>query len=252
MRKTVQRILCASLACIVLPALQQPLLASTSSAAQQNLSKLLLGKDVKSLIDMPAYKEGIDIYYTPPSKKRVDDRGLDLEGLTKYLKDKGVGVARDEWVTITNVKVDGDKVEVHLEGGGEGRRGSNHANKVGAGYQRAGGSRVNFRYQRDLSDADLKPEAFLPFLARVLDTGKVQEKLAENQMAPELRAAIQSHTISEGMTYEMVLLSAGDPDQKKVDDSDEAHLRESWFYMKDGHRWVVRFEDGKVTKLQIF
>ena len=79
------------------------------------------------------------------------------------------------------------------------------------------------------------------------DTSKVQEKLAENEMPADLRAAIQAHTVSEGMTYEMVLLSAGEPDQKKADDSDEAHLHEAWFDLKDGHRWVVRFEDGKVT-----
>ena len=52
--------------------------------------------------------------------------------------------------------------------------GANHANKVGGGYLRAGGSRVNFRYMTNVTDRDLAPEAFLNFMSRVLDISKVQ------------------------------------------------------------------------------
>src|ERR1700691_6247812 len=118
----------------VLPALVAALLstalASTSKDAQAQLNKLLLGKDVKALVDLPASKDGLDVYFIPASNKHVDSRGVDMEEMTKWLKAKGVGVERDEWATITNVKIDNDKVEIHLEGGGEGRRGSNHANKA--------------------------------------------------------------------------------------------------------------------------
>src|SRR2546425_2661081 len=86
------------------------LAAANSSTAQQNLNQVLLGKDVRALTEMPAYKDGVDIYYTPPSGKRTDDRGLDLGAMTKWLKDKGVGVDRDEWTTITNVKFDTDMI----------------------------------------------------------------------------------------------------------------------------------------------
>ena len=121
------------------------LMASTSKEAKAELGKVLLGKDVKALLDMPAYKDGLDLYVDPKVNKRLDDRGLDLKDLAKYLKEKGVGVERDEWVTITDVKVDSDRVEVHLGGGGEGRGASKNANKKGAGFKRAGGSRINFR-----------------------------------------------------------------------------------------------------------
>src|SRR5271155_223197 len=194
--------------------------ASTSKAAQEQLNTLLLGKDVKALVDLPAYKDGVDMYYVPPSNKRADDRGVDLAEMTKWLKEKGVGVERDEWVTITNVKIDGDKVEIHLEGGGEGRRGSNHANKAGASYKRAGGSRLNLRYQKDLTDADIAPENILRFMSRLLDVSRIELKLSEKDMPPELRNAIDAHTVIENMTYEMVLMSFGEPDQKKVDDVD--------------------------------
>ena len=252
MRTKLRTVVWAGLVSLAVLALSGGLCASTSSTGKDALSKLLLGKDVKALVEMPAYKEGVDIYFTPPSGKRVDDRGLDLEGMTKWLKTKGVGVDRDEWTTITDVKVDSDKIEIHLGGGGEGRRGSNHANKVNGGFKRAGGSRINFRYQRDVTDADLKPEAFLAFMSRVLDASKVQDTIAEKQMPTEFKTAIDTHTVKEGMTYQMVLMSFGDPDQKKVDDTTDSDLRETWFYLKNGHRWVVKFDNGKVEKIQIF
>jgi len=226
--------------------------ASTSKEAQDQLNTLLLGKDVKSLLDLPAYKDGVDIYYVPPSNKRADERGIDLAELTKWLKDKGVGVERDEWVSITNVKIDSDKIEIHLEGGGEGRRGSNHANKVGASYKRAGGSRLNLKFQKDLNDTDIAPANILRFMARVLDVSHIQQKLDEKDMPADLRAAIEAHTVQENMSYAMVLMSFGDPDQKKVEDSTDTELRETWFYLKNGHRWVVHFVNGKVVKTQVF
>jgi hypothetical protein len=240
----------------VLPALATALLstarASTSKDAQEQLNTLLLGKDVKALVDLPAYKDGVDVYFIPLSNKRVDSRGIDLEEMTKWLKAKGVGVERDEWVTITNVKIDSDKVEIHFEGGGEGRRGSNHANKVGASYKRAGGSRLNLKYQKDLNDTDIAPQNILRFMSRVLDVSRIEQKLGEKDMPAELRNAIEAHAIVENMTYEMVLMAFGDPDQKKVDDVDANNLKETWFYLKNGHRWVVHFENGKVTKTQVF
>jgi hypothetical protein len=229
-----------------------PAQASTSKDAQAQLTALLLGKDVRALVDLPAYKDGIDVYYLPKSNKRLDDRGVDLEEMTKWLKAKGVGVERDEWVTITNVKIDSDKVEIHLEGGGEGRRGSNHANKVGASFKRAGGSRLNLKFQKDLNDTDINPQYILAFMGRLLDVSRIQQKIEEKEMPEELRAAIEAHTVVENMTYEMVLMSFGDPDQKKVDESNDANLRETWFYLKNGHRWVVHFENGKVSKTQVF
>src|SRR5271170_483416 len=226
--------------------------ASTSKAVQNDLEKLLLGKDVKALLDMPAYKDGLDLYYAPKENKKLDDRGLDLTEMSKWLKEKGVGVERDEWTTITNFKVDSDRIEIHLGGGGEGSGASKKANKKGAGYKRAGGSRINFRYGRDLTDLDLAPSAFLPFMSRVLDTSRIQEKLELAQVPPEMAAAIKDQTIKIGMTYQIVLLSAGDPDQKKVEDTTDDSLKETWYYLKDGHRWVVKFENGLVTKLTVY
>jgi hypothetical protein len=209
--------------------------AATSEKAKVGFSKLLLGKDVKSLLDLPAFKEG-----------------LDLKDLAKYLKEKGVGVERDEWVTVTDVKVDSDRIEVQLGGGGEGSGASKNAEKKGAGFKRAGGSRVNFRYGRDVTDADLQLEAILPLLNRVLDTGKIGASLVLKDIDPEFQDAVRAKDIVKGMPYKLVLLSAGEPDQKKVEDSTDDSLHEIWYYMRDGRRWVVRFLNGKVEKVQVF
>ncbi len=226
--------------------------ASASKQSKVALDQLLLGKDVKALVEMPAYKDGVDIYETPKSDKRLDSRGIDLKEMSKYLKEKGVGIERDEWVPITEIKVDSDRVEIHLAGGGEGRGDSKNAAKKGAGYKRAGGSRINFRYGRDLTDADLQPDAFLVFLSRVLDTSRIQQTQAVRGMSVEDQKAIAGKQIIEGMTYQMVLLSSGEPDQKKLDDSDENNLKETWYYMKNGRRVVTHFENGKVVKVQTF
>ena len=53
--------------------------------------------------------------------------------------------------------------------------------------------------------------------------------------------------------WQKFLREAGLPaDQKKVEDSADDSLRETWYYLKDGHRWVVRFLNGKVAKVQVF
>ncbi len=251
MRQSKQWILWALLPCLA-AGVAGAAHASTSKRAQEQLSALLLGKDVRALVDLPAYKDGVDVYYLPASNKHADARGVDLGEMSKWLKEKGVGVERDEWVSITNVKFDGDKVEIHLEGGGEGRRGSKNANKGGAAYKRAGGSRLNLKYQKDLTDADIAPQNILRFMSRLLDVSRIEQQVEEKDMPADLRAAIESHTVIEGMTYAMVMMSFGEPDQKKVDDSTDTSLKETWFYLKNGHRWVVRFENGKVAKTQVF
>ncbi len=224
--------------------------AGASDSAKRSLKHLLLGKDVKALTQLPATKEGVDIYYTSPGGKDWDERGLDLKHLTKWLKDRGVGVDSNQAVTITNVKIHGDMVEVHLGGGGMGRRGSKHAQAKAPVQERAGGSRINFRYKRDITDADLEPKAFLDFMGRLLDVSELRSEAAMRDLPPDLRHAVEQRTVVEGMTYQMVLLSFGEPEQKKINDSTEGNLSETWFYMKEGSRWVIDFTNGKVSKVQ--
>lgn len=226
--------------------------ADVSKQTKDSVDNLLLGKEVKPLVELPATKEGLDVYFVAPHGKRVDERGLDLGEMSKELKSKGVGVQEDQWETITDVKIDSDRVEIHLGGGGEGRRGANHASKVNAGYLRAGGSRVNFRYMTNVTDRDLQPEAILKFMSRVLDVSKLEADVTAKDFAPEIRSAIAAKTVTEGMTYQMVQMSFGDPEQKKINDTTDGTFSETWFYLKDGHRWVLTFANGAVSKVQVY
>ena len=135
--------------------------------------------------------------------------------MTKWLKKKGVGVDRNQPVPITEVRFNGDKIEMHLAGGGQGRRGSEHADDKAPGYQRAGGSRINFRYGRDLINADLEPNAFLAFMGRILDPSEITKEADRRSVPEEFRDAVNAHDVKQGMTYELVLLSLGEPEQKK-------------------------------------
>ncbi len=226
--------------------------AGASGAAKKSLEKLLTGRDVRALTQLPATKEGVKVYFTPPGGKDWDQRGLNVKHLTKWLKERGVGVEANDIVTITEVNVGGDSVEIHLAGGGMGRRGSKHAQETDPGFKRAGGSRINFIYDRDITDADLEPNAFLDFAGRLLDVSSVRSDAAMASLSPEARRAVESKNVTEGMTYQLVLLAWGEPEQKKINESGEGKLSESWFYMKDGHRVVVDFQNGTVTKIQKF
>src|SRR5262245_38294997 len=66
--------------------------AGTSEASRKALTRLFLGKEVKPLLQLPASKEGIDIYYSRKGD-RIDERGprdvhLDL-GLISLWSRKG-------------------------------------------------------------------------------------------------------------------------------------------------------------------
>jgi hypothetical protein len=250
--KTTLAVMAGILTILILSISPNVVRASTSQEARDALAKLLLGKQVKALIQLPATKEGLDVYLKPEKNKRLDERGIDMGALTKYLKSKGVGVDANEWATTTDVKVDKDMVEIHLGGGGEGRRGSKHANKVSAGYKRAGGSRVNFRFGRELADNDIEPQNFLNAMGRVFDVSELKNNLDAGNFAPEFKQAIAEKTVKEGMTYQMVMLAFGDPEQKKINDTTDGSLSETWFYLTEGHRWVLTFTNGKVTKVQVF
>lgn len=89
-------------------------------------------------------------------------------------------------------------------------------------------------------------------MARTFDVSELQSNLDERGFAPEFKQAISEKTVKEGMTYQMVILAFGDPEQKKINDTTDGSLSETWFYLEEGHRWVVTFTNGKVTKVQVF
>ena len=65
-----------------------------------------------------------------------------------------------------------------------------------AGYLRAGGSRVNFRFLTSVTDNELEPSAFLNFMSRVLDVSKVKMEETAKAFPPEIKNAIAAKTVT--------------------------------------------------------
>jgi hypothetical protein len=86
----------------------------------------------------------------------------------------------------------------------------------------------------------------------VLDVSQIVDNVDVQGFAPKFQEAIGAKTVIQGMSYQMVLTSFGDPDQKNIEDTTDGSLHETWYYLRDGHRWVVRFIDGKVAKVQVY
>ena len=91
------------LAVLALACMPDSLSAGASGEAKKALEKFLNGKDVRALTQLPATKEGVKVYFTPPSGKDWDQRGLNLKHLTKWIKERGVGAEANDVVTITDV-----------------------------------------------------------------------------------------------------------------------------------------------------
>ena len=81
--------------------------------SEDALKKILEGKRVKVLIEMPASSEGIDVYADKPVK-------MDFEDYSKKVKSFGVAIYPGEVVMITKIKKKSKHIEFQLAGGGFG------------------------------------------------------------------------------------------------------------------------------------
>lgn len=91
------------------------LFACTQTQAQSelDLKRYFEGKYARVLIDMPATKDGIDIY---PEK----EPSVDYSKYSRRIREHGIAIHRGESVLITKVKVNRRNIEVQLGGGGYG------------------------------------------------------------------------------------------------------------------------------------
>jgi hypothetical protein len=108
------------------------------SPAQNSLREAFEGKTVTVQIDMPATKDGIDIY---PERSTP----MDFASYQQRIKRYGVGVHKGDSILITKVLVKEKLIEFHLGGGGYGTFGDESGSSVYSSTQ--GPS----RRERDLS-----------------------------------------------------------------------------------------------------
>ena len=97
----------------LLLALMLTAVSFASSQTEAGLAKIFEGKYVTIKIDMPATKDGVDIY---PQRERP----LRYSEYAERIKSSGTAIHNGDRVMITKIKIKGDHLELQLGGGGYG------------------------------------------------------------------------------------------------------------------------------------
>jgi hypothetical protein len=105
-----------------------PILCLLSAAALRAQGEAVLrdyfeGRYVNVKIDMPATKDGVDVY-------PFSSRPLDLQRYSRSIKASGAALKKDESVMVTLVKVKDKNIEFQLGGGGFGTLGDDTGDSV--------------------------------------------------------------------------------------------------------------------------
>lgn len=112
-----------------------------TAQAEQNLKQYFEGENVTLKIDMPATKDGVNIY---PERAQP----LNYGEYANRLKQHGTSLRRGDEIMITKVKVKDKHIEFQLGGGGYGTIGDD--TDTGAHVESAGKSRHEKRVEEEL------------------------------------------------------------------------------------------------------
>ena len=115
---------------------QGSLSGDVKKESERFLDELFMGKALVAKVTFPAWKDGINL--------RLDGSWNPSE-VTRDIKDHGVGIDIDEAAVVTDVKLKGKHIEIHLNGGGRGTLGDQLmevSTTAGTGAKQAGGSRI--------------------------------------------------------------------------------------------------------------
>jgi hypothetical protein len=97
--------------------------AFASAQTEDDLKNYFEGKRVEVKIDMPATKDGINVY---PERTRP----LDYSRYSSLIKNFGLGVSEGDRIMITKIKVKDKHIEFQLGGGGYGTLGDETSSSV--------------------------------------------------------------------------------------------------------------------------
>lgn len=214
------------------------------------LSDLLLNKKLISKATFPASKDGIDLNINGTWNNKM---------VTRFIKEKGVGIEIDEAVTVTTVKLKDDLIEVHLNGGGYGtfadillETNNSSVSRQKHSAKQAGGSRINLHFGRDITESDLEPDSLIKYLDPLVDASSLRRDAAQAKIPAEFQDAASRKEILPGMDKQTVFAILGEPKAKNVDLDKEPPVEKWQYEMKDLKTMVIRFEGGKVSKVDIF
>jgi len=224
---------------------------SQGEGAQKKLESFLLGKRLVAKVVFPGYRTGIDL---------KTDGTWDQHWATRMIKEHGVGIEVGDAATVTAVKLKGNHIEIHLNGGGFGTAGDvfmtserTRRAREGAGGKVPGGSRINLRFDHPVTEEDVDNLGRLAgYLEPVVDTSSLRQDIAKQGLPAEFKEAASKGEIVVGMDKATVFAILGEPKNKSVDLNADPP-QEKWQYeLKNLKTRVVTFKEGKVAKVTDF
>lgn len=222
---------------------QGSLSGDVKKEAERFLDELLMEKPLAAKVTFPAWKDGINL--------RLDGSWNPSEA-TRRIKDHGVGIEINEAVVVTDVKLKGKHIEVHLNGGGRGTFGDELLEvetTARSGARQAGGSRINLRFDRNIQMEDLTAAQLAAWLNPIVDVSALEQAAALSELPEEFREAAARGDILAGMTKRMVFAILGEPANKSVD-LDKVPPVEKWQYdVGNMEMLVVTIVGGEVTQV---
>jgi len=229
----------------------EELKGSVKEQAQQQLAALFLNKQLIAKVPFPAHQSGIDL---------KTDGTYDTWLATRMIKDHGVGIEVDEKASVTNVKLKGNMIEIHLNGGGVGSLGdalmmsdAKKAMRDASTGKAPGGSRINLRFGRDITVDDIRDmDKLIAYLDPVVDASSLRQAAKRNSIPDEFKEAASRGEIVAGMDKATVFAIMGDPKSKAVDMNVDPPAEKWQFELKDLRTRIVTFKQGKVAKIDEF
>jgi hypothetical protein len=218
---------------------------------QKKLEAFLLNKHLVAKVTFPASKNGIDV---------KTDGTWDQRWATRNIKEHGVGIDIGETAAVTAVYLRPKHIEIHLNGGGAGTFGdsfwtgsSKMESRARSGGKVAGGSRINLKFDRPITEEDIRDLGRLAsYLEPVVDTSSLHQDIAKQNLPEEFKAAAAKGEIVVGMDKQTVFAILGEPKNKTVNVSADPPLEKWQYELRDLKTRVVTFKEGKVAKVTDF
>jgi hypothetical protein len=226
----------------------QELSNQAQQQAQKELQAIFLSKQLVAKVTFPAFKDGIDI---------KPDGTWDIKWVTRQIKDHGVGIEIGDKASVTDVKLKDKSLEIHLNGGGAGTFGDilltskeKKERRESSGGKAPGGSRINLKFERPITQDDLKDiEHLIAYFEPVVDTSTLQQAAKRQSIPDEFKDAAAKKMVVEGMDKATVFAIMGEPKNKAVDLNSDPPTEKWQFELPNLKTRIVTFKGGKVVKV---
>lgn len=218
-----------------------------------DLLRIMQAEQAHTMRALPLGHHGLTLH----ANGGVSPDGSDYQ---KAISQNGVSAKPGATVSVTDVRITGDRVVLELNGGPEKKHhwlqhiqigGGGGARQLAPDEPDAVGSRITLvfhNYVPEMTGAQLK-ELFSPLLDFSM---KSPLEAYTDTLPPKIRAAVEEHRVLVGMDREMVLYSLTQPDRKLREQDANGFLYEEWVYGAPPKEvQFVRFEGDRVTRVEI-